>query len=138
MSDDTATTAQGWDSAYPDGTTDKRVADDQFRMLKATLLKLLKWTVVDNTDSPVTATPYTAYAFDLSSGSVVFNLPSVGATDDGCAIPIKVDSNANFGTIVTINRADSDTVRGETSMIIDTASYEGTLVYDHGNTNWMA
>lgn len=138
MSDDAGTTLADWDATYPLGTTDKRVADDQFRMIKATLLKLLEWTVVDNSDSPVTATLFTAYAVDLSSGNVVITLPSVAAPNDGAAIVVKVDHNASFGTTVTVNRADSDTIRGDTSLVIDTPSYESCLVYDHTNTNWIA
>ena len=137
MSDNTATVITGWDATYPAGGTDARNTDEQFNMLKTTLLAALKFLVVSNTDSPVTAVLGKAYAVDLSGGSVVINLPSVGATDDGFAMPIKVDHNAATSVTCTVNRADTDTVRGDTSLVIDTPSYETWLVYDHANTNWM-
>ena len=80
-------------------------------------------TYVDNTDSPITIDSGSSgflYSVDASAGNVVLNLPEISGLnlENGYAVAVKKsDSSSNT---VTINRASTDTIDGETSKVLET------------------
>lgn len=81
-------------------------------------------TSIDNTDSPFSlATSTDVLLVDASSGAIIVNFPTSSASGSGKTYFVKkTDSSVNA---ITLNRAGSDTLEGETSQVI---SQEGTSI----------
>lgn len=66
------------------------------------------------------------------SGTFALTLPSVGAADEGFTVEIKQNGTG----VVTVTRADSDTIDGATTYVMGTQYEWVKLIFD-GGTNWM-
>ena len=88
---------------------------------------------VTNADSPITVADTamgSVYHVDCTSGAVTINLPSIAALDPDLTkslVIIKTDSSSN---VVTIARDGTDTINGDTSLLLEVQYAGANLVAD--------
>lgn len=88
----------------------------------------------------ITSSPYTILASDdliacNHSAALTLTLPAASAVSEGRKFTIK-DESGNASTYnITINRAGSDTIDGETSVVIS-GNYDSIDIYRGGSGNW--
>lgn len=88
---------------------------------------------VTNAQSPYTANSNELLLVDTTAGSVVINLPASGSD----TIVQVSDVSGNAGTNgITINRAGSDTILGDTAMTITDDYASALLSIDSTQTDW--
>lgn len=88
----------------------------------------------------ITASSYTILVSDdliacNHSSPLTITLPAASSVSEGRKYTIK-DESGNAGTNnITINRAGSDTIDGETSIIIN-GNYDSVVIYRGASSSW--